>query len=70
MYHSYCHYLSSNFTFGTMAEETKVNSERMEAIPDVNMDTGRTGRGDNINRNQQFRKTTKKFVGKTMEKFI
>ena len=52
MYHSYCNYLTSNFTLGMMAGETKVKSERPEARPDVNTDTGKTGMVDNRNLNQ------------------
>ena len=51
---------------GTMRDETKVKSERLEARP-VNHkpDTGRTGMGNNRNQNQIFRKTIEKFSGRT-----
>ena len=49
-----------------MAEETKFKSERPETRPsDGKPDTGSTGRGNNQNLNQRFRKTTEKFFGRT-----
>ena len=53
-----------------MAEKTKVKSEQTEAKPDIYPDTGRTGRGNNPNQNQRFRKNTENFVEKTTEKFV
>ena len=53
-----------------MAEEKNVKSEHTEARLGVEPDTGRTGRGDNRNRNQRFRKTTDIFFGKTTDKFV
>ena len=70
MYHSYCYWLTSNFTLGMMMEEMRVKPERPESRPDVKPDMGRTVRGDNRNRNQRFRKTMEYFFGKTTEKFF
>ena len=53
-----------------MVEETKVKSERQEARTNVKTYMGRTGRGDNQDRNQRSRKTMEKFVRNTTEKLF
>ena len=65
MLHLYCHQLSFNVSFGIKMQETKVKSEHPKSRPDVNPDTGNTGKSNNQNRNQQLKKTTNKFFRRT-----